>query len=721
MIEPASSGDISEPEPWIECFQRVARHYRCDFSPEQVRREGLWGARQQDESAWLSLIAGQLGLQLVQVPRAESALAHRRLPVVAELDDGSIGVVEAVDGARGRYSVAFAGDGGLVSTLDRATLEQRIRRLLVLRPQRSGSDQRVDEYVPPPQRRWFRDVVLRDLRPYAHVMLASLLANTLALAGLIFAMQVYDRVIPADSLPTLYVLFSGVALALIFEFALRVARVRLIDVLGKRADLRLSDAVFGHALRLRSSARPRSTGTFITQLREMERVREMFTSGTVAVLADMPFFLLFLFVFWLIAGPLVAIPAIALVLLVLPGLVLQPRLSRLARDAVRESSLRNAVLIEAVQAGDDIKALQAEPRFHNQWNHFNAVTTETQLGHRQLTGALTNWGQTVQTGTFAVVVLFGAPLVMAGDLSTGALVAASILASRMLVPMGQINQILSRWQHARVALDALDRIMQKPADHGVGEARIHRSVLCGAYRLENTEFRHDHAAGRPALEIDSLEIRPGERIGVLGRNGAGKSTLLHALAGMLEPASGRVLLDDVPLDTLDPADLRRDVGLLTQEARLFHGSVRDNLVLGAPGADDDALLAALDHLGGMELIQELSGGLDHRVEEGGAGLSRGQKQLLLLTRVMLREPRILLLDEPTTGLDEVAERRVLSALADWARDRTLVMTTHRRSALALVERVVVLDGGCLRLDDTRARALSRLAAAGGSSSAGGGG
>ncbi|ABI57509.1 type I secretion system permease/ATPase [Alkalilimnicola ehrlichii MLHE-1] len=700
-----------DPDAWLEAFLYVARAYDCNFSEQNVRVASAWEADRADPDRLLARMAGQLGLKLHAHDEAPDweRLSPWRLPLVLAFADGRVGVLEGRSRDGRGWQVAFSGEGGLPTPVSVAQLREGVVRVLVPRPARNAADPRIDEYIQPYRPHWFRSIIFDRIRPYGHVMLASLLANTLALAGLIFAMQVYDRVIPVGSLPTLYVLFSGVLLALLFELSMRVARVSLIDLLGKRADLRISDRVFGHALRIKNTQRPGSTGTFISQLRELDRVRDFMTSTTVSVLADLPFFLLFLAVFWYVAGSLVLIPLVALLVLVVPGLLAQGRLHRLAREAIRESSLRNAMLVESVQGLDDIKTLQAEPRFQNQWNHFNGVTTDVNLRLRFLTNSLTAWAQTVQTGSFAVVVLFGAPMVMAGDLTTGTLVAASILASRMLAPMGQLNQVLSRWQHARVALQGLDQIMQRPVDHPEEARRVHRVALEGAYRLEKAAFRYSADDAGTALEVARLRIEPGERVGLVGRNGAGKSTLIQALSGLLEPAEGELRLDGVRLGQLDPADVRRDVGVLTQQARLFYGTVRDNLLLGAPRASDEALLAALRAVGGEEVFQNLPNGLDHTVKEGGQGLSGGQRQLLLVARLLLREPRILLLDEPTTALDDSAERRVIDHLDEFARGRTLVVATHRRNVLRLVDRVIVVDGGRVVLDDTRDRALRRLA------------
>lgn len=688
---------------WIEAILRVAQHYRIDASPERVLLASKQKGALEDV---LRRTAKQAGLILKFAQFEQRQLSQWRTPLVIQLKDGQVGVIESVDK---NYSlgVVFSGDEGLQSQIDADKLTSHIVRIAILRPSKQLSDVRTDEYIKPYDEHWFRRIVLADLRPYSHVMVASLVANLMGLAGVLFSMQVYDRVIPAESMPTLYVLFAGVMIALLFDLTMRVTRLRITDILGKRADLKVSDLVFGHALRLRNSARPKSTGSFISQIRELEQIRDLITSSTATALADLPFFLLFLVIFYLIAGPLVLIPLLAVVAMTLPGLLAQRRLARLANAAMRESALRNAMLVEAVQGLDDIKALQAEQRFQQQWNQYNAATADNSLQLRTLTNSLVAWTQNVQSAVFAVVIVFGAPMVIAGDLTTGSLVAASILASRMMAPMAQLTHVITRWQQAKVALEGINRLMEMPVDHPETSKRVHLPAIKGNYHFNQASFSYSEEEA-PALNRLNLNICPGEHVAILGRNGAGKSTLLQALAGSMDLSTGETTLDGIAMAHLDPADVRRDVGLLSQNARLFHGTVRDNLTLGAPQASDRQIIAALTISGANEFIKRLPKGMDHVILEGGLGLSGGQRQTLLLSRLLLRQTEVLLLDEPTASLDDVTERQLLERLSAWCRGRTLVVATHRVSVLRLVERIIVVDGGKIVIDDQRDAALAQL-------------
>ena len=693
----ADAGPRFAAEDWRAAVLRIARHYRIGVSPEQMRLDLEWSGG----VAQIGRLARSAGLLAEQVdPKDLPAL---RLPALATFADGQVGVIDA-RGPDG-YAVAFACDAGLVTHVRPLALRELIHDLYVLRPATAVPDARIDHHIRPFTPDWLRSIVLADLAPYKAVMVASVVTNVLALAGILFSMQVYDRVVPSQSMETLHVLFGGVMLAILFGFAMKVARSRITDAAGRAADLRISDRVFGHALRVRNTARPRATGTFIAQIRELEHIREIMASTTVTAMADLPFFLLFCALFYYIAGPLVWIPLAAVVLLLAPGLLAQRRLRRLAEASARESSLRGAMLVEAVQGLDDIKSLQAERRFQDQWARYTAVTSGAAVRLRDLVGRLSSWAQTVQGAVFALVVYFGAPLVMAGEMSTGVLVAASMLSSRMLAPLTAVTQIVNRWQQARVAREGVDRILELPVDAPTEARLVHKPSIEGRFVLKDATF--GHSPERPVLRVPDLKIEPGERVAILGRNGTGKSTLLAGLGGLLQPLSGSVRLDGIDVDRIDPADVRRDVGLVGQGARLFYGTLRENLVLGAPRATDDAILATLETLALTGFVEGLPDGLDHPIQEGGLGLSGGQQQGLLLARMLLRDPRTLLLDEPTAALDEVGESAVIDTLRDLP-GATLVIATHRPAVLRIVDRLVVLNKGTVAIDGSKDEVLDRL-------------
>ena len=691
-------------EPWLQGMLIIAKYYRLDFSAEHVRVT-INHESQSPRQLVLEEMARQLGLGMRWVAAGAVALDPWRLPLLAEFTGGQIAVINRMDN-EGNVSVQFSGDGGLETTLTRDELGSRLKGLMVLRPLESTPDARVDDYIKPYEKNWFWQLALKDWRRYSDIMLVALVANVLALSGMVFSMQVYDRVIPAQSYPTLYVLTIGVLIATLFGFVLRVARGHIMDLLGKRSDLRVSDRVFGHALRLRHSAIPRSTGSFISQLRELEQIREMVTSSTISTIVDLPFFILFVIVLAIIAPQLAWIAPVAAVIMVLPGLLLQKKLAELAKQSAHESTLRNAVLVESVQGLEDIKLMQAENRFLQQWNSYIQITAESGLRTRELTQNLISWGMTIQSLVYAGVIVVGAPMVIDGTLTTGSVVAASMLASRMIAPMATLCGVLARWQQVKAAKEGLDSIMQLPTENQREETPIRQDVLRGHYLFEQAQFRYHPEDPRMALRINRLEIKAGEKVAILGRNGAGKSTLLQAMAGGMDLAGGELRLDNLSLPHLDVADVRRNVGFMTQNARLFYGTLRENITLGMPRATDKEIFEVLEMCGAASFVQKLPKGLDYPIMENGVGLSGGQRQSILLARMLLRDPNIVLMDEPTASLDEHTEREFIQRLGAWLGNRTLIVATHRVPVLELVERVVVLKDGMLVMDAPKAQALN---------------
>ena len=336
----------------------------------------------------------------------------------------------------------------------------------------------------------------------------------------------------------------------------------------------------------------------------------------------------------------------------------------------------------------------------------NDVAASISMRQRKLVGIYNLWTQKVQGITFAIVVLVGCFAVMDGEMTTGALVACSILSSRMLAPIAQLTGVLGRLQQAKVAKTGLDELMKRPVDQPDHAHLIHKPVIHGHYDLNSVLFKYNQDDAKPCLAIANLEIKAGEKIAILGRNGAGKSTLLQLLSGMQEQTQGKIRLDEVDLGLIDPSDIRRDVGILNQNAHLFFGSVRDNLTLGAPLATDEEIFAALKMTGAFDFIQAKKEGLDYQILEGGIGLSGGQRQALLLSRVLIRQPNIVLLDEPTSALDEVTESHFIYQLKKWLGHRTLVVATHRRAVLELVDRIIVINDGKIVTDGPRDQILN---------------
>ncbi|QKJ87896.1 type I secretion system permease/ATPase [Paramixta manurensis] len=703
-------------ETWIAAMLRVAARFGKPAEATTLRQNMRWfehlPAGQQ-----LERLANLVGLHLAMVPRESVHWRQEIMPVMLLLEPGSVAVIEEIDAnGTARYWLSEGGD--VIRETELALLLAQSQQLVAMVGVAArGRDARIDEFIQPWQAHWFWKNFRGMGRRIAEISLASVVGNVLALAGILFSMQVYDRVIPAQSEPTLWVLFVGVVIAAAMEYLIRLMRTQVSDLMGKRIDLNISSMLFARAMNIRNESRPKSTGSFISQLREIDQVRELLTSTTVGAAADMPFVILFLFIMAFIGGSLVIIPLLAIPLIVIPGLLIQIPMAKLAKEGLREGALRNAILVETIEGIEDVKALQAEPYFQRQWEQTHDVSAAIGMKQRLWGARLGGWASTVQQLTYGGMLVFGTYLVLAGDITTGTLVASSMLSSRTIAPLMQLTMVFSRWQHAKSAMTGLDELLKKPLDKPPEGEVAHCPILSGHYELHNVHYSYDEENVKNILNVAALRIKPGERIAILGKVGAGKSTLLKLLAGQAKASQGKVIVDGVDINRIDPVDLRRQLGWLSQDSRLFFGTLRQNLMLGNPHASEQEMLQALRVSGALSLVQQDAASLDRIINEGGRGLSGGQRQMVMLSRMILRQPQVVLLDEPTASMDEQLEDHVIRQMHGWLNGRTLILVTHRPALLKLVERIIVMDNGRIIADGPRDEILRSASAANAKASA----
>lgn len=554
-------------------------------------------------------------------------------------------------------------------------------------------DTRADAYAKPSPQHWFRSEVATAWPAFIEVGLAATLANLLAVATALFAMQVYDRVVPTSSFDTLWILASGAGLAILAELLLRMLRAHLLETTGKKLDLRLSSRLFEQVSQIRLSAKPSSTGAFSSQVREFETVREFFTASTVATMSDAPFIIAFIAIIAALGGSVAFAPAAAVVLMLVPGLLAQRKLADLSRRNLREGAVRHGLLLETIDNLETVKATRSEGRNLRLWESLSAQLADSAIKTRWISSTLGYAAAAVQQLAYVGVVIIGVYQIAGGRMTVGALVACSLLSSRAIAPTAQFCAILARWQHVKIAFEGLEQLMAAPVERAVGRQFTRKPDITGAYRIEQLEVRPAPDAA-PILSIPQLTIPAGERLAVIGANGAGKSTLLRLLSGLGDATAGRILLDDVSLTQIDPTDRRRAIGYLPQEVGLFYGTLRDNLTLDGMHHGDGELLTALDAVGLGNFVRAHPRGLDLPIT-GPQNISGGQRQGIGLARLVLQDPRIVLMDEPTSAYDQNSEQRVVAFLQRWTPGRTLIFATHRRAALALADRVVALAGGRL--------------------------
>jgi ATP-binding cassette subfamily C protein LapB len=558
------------------------------------------------------------------------------------------------------------------------------------------------------RKHWFWSEAWKVRREFWPVMLAALVVNLLALAVPLFTMNVYDRVIPNKAIPTLWVLAAGVALALAFDFALRLARSRLVDEIGRKLDAKLSQKLFEKIMNLPMAARQGSTGALAKRVSEYELVRDFFASTTVVLLVDISFLLLFLILITVLGGWLVIVPLVGIGAMIAAGLSLRRAMGRAALDAQADSSLQHSVLVESIGGIETLKAASAEGQMLGRWRRYASMSAGTQEEMRRLTGVAVNLASLSQQLISVGLLIGGFYQFNQGNMSMGAIIAIVMLAGRAMAPVGQFAFVITRARQALTTMDSLQMLMDEQDERQTSARTIVPEVRVGKIEMAHVNFRYP-SGSKDALADLNLKIEPGERIGIIGRVASGKSTFGRLLCGLYAPTDGVMTIDGLDSRQYHPHQVRDAFRFVGQDAELFSGTVRDNLMLGAAKADDAQLIDAVVRSGADIFLSRDAAGFDLPVGERGSRLSGGQKSLLVLARALVSPSKLLFLDEPTGAMDTQTEAYFIEHLRSaLAPDQTLIVSTHRHQMLSIVDRLIVIDGGRIFADGPRDKILGSL-------------
>lgn len=616
------------------------------------------------------------------------------LPVLVPLLDGRACVLQSAQGDEA--TVLWPETGTAPQTLSLQELERLAQEqvLLVKAPQ-----QRSDQTLAPLQGAafaWFWGTLWRFRHYYVESMVATVVANILTLASVFFTMNVYDRVVPTQAYASLWTLAIGTVLAALLEFAMRWLKARLVDLGGKKADLAINATLLREIMAIRLEHRPQSVGIFASSMRDFESLRDFFSSSSLVLLADMPFVLLFLSLIAVVSGPLAWIPALTVPFLLVIGLLAQRPLMKAMRENMKESGDKQSVLVEAVLNLELLKAHNAEGYLQRRWELSNAAGSEAYKKIRSLTNLIMGLSGTVQQLVTVAMVVAGVYLIHANQLTQGGLIASVILAGRALAPLASVMSLAARFQQAVSSLETLDGLIKRPRDRVHGRTYVVPESVQGTLEAQALEFAYPGEHRIPVIKKLSLHIPAGHKVAMLGRVGSGKSTLLRLMSGLYAPLGGSVRLDGVELQQLEPSEVRTRIGYVGQDPQLFMGTLRENLVLSDSWISDARVLDVLRTLGLYEMVAAHPRGLDMPITEAGGGLSGGQRQLLAIARMMLRDPQLVFMDEPTANMDQNTEARIIAALKPWLQGRTLLMSTHRPQLLEWADAIAVIEGGqCL--------------------------
>lgn len=677
------------------------------YLSENIDREQLLsGLPVENEELQEELLERAIGrLEYAPLWSKQRQVTLKDLPCCAKLKDDSFVVL--IDMVEGHFLALSADGSDSVQRLSETQLaEQYSGRFFQISPNISRLQKH--HSVPEHKGHWFWQRLFLQRSRLVDIVVSSLFANILAVTVSLFALQVYDRVLPGQSEATLWVLAGGAIIAITFEALLRTSRARLIDNMGKDAEIEITRDVFAKFIGMKLDKRPAPPGSLVHMVREFSAVKEFFTTAAVGVVADLPFAFIFLALIYGIAGNVVWVVVAGATATIIPSLLFREKLGRLSKETMGGMSSASRLLTEAVYGAETLKLSRGEAHFQRQWEEIvtlNAIKTTEQ---RSISAFLMQWATSIQQITYVSAVVAGVYMVFAKEFTMGAIIAVSILSTRTLGPITQLSQVLSRWQNMKTALDGLDIVMGSEQDRKRDRTYVRRPRFYGELGLKTVKFAHQGATV-PSLNVEALQVKPGMRLALLGANGSGKSTLLRLIAGLYEPLDGEVLIDGLDIRQIDPVDVRNNIGYLPQEVRLFRGTLRENLTLDGRRYSDDKLLEALSFGGLGDFVQQHPEGLDAKVLDGGDGFSIGQKQSIGLARIFLLDPAIILLDEPTAALDQALESEVVIRLGNWIGSRTCIVATHRMQILSQMNRVAVMHQGRVMTEGPRDEILSRLA------------
>jgi ATP-binding cassette subfamily C protein LapB len=631
------------------------------------------------------------------------------LPVILLLESNEACILLGWEdeGASARLLFPDAGQGAVA--MRREELAARYTGITIFARPHFRFDRRTPEVVDVKERHWFWGAVFEQVPVYKDILAAAALINVFALAMPIFTMNVYDRVVPNNAVETLWMLAGGLLLVLGVDYMIRLLRGHFVDLASSRIDLKLSALIMEKVLGMRLAARPASVGSFAANLRAFESVRDFIASATVTALIDLPVALLFLFVMLLISWPLVLFPVLGIIGVIIYSYIIQYKMRELSETTFRAAALRNATLIESLTALETIKANGAEGLMQAKWESSAAFLARTSASLRLLSSSAMNGTATIAQLVSLMMVIAGVYLINERWLTMGGLIACTMLAGRALGPLGQIVGLLMQFENAKTALAGLEQIMSTPGERTEEASFVHRPEIKGEIEFRNVTFKYP-GHNQEVLRNVSFRIKPGERVVVLGRVGSGKTTLHKLMLGLYQPTEGAILLDGVDLRQLDPADLRRNVGYVEQDTLLFYGSLRENIALRAPYADDLAVVTAAEIGGLSAFANRHPEGYDMVIGERGASLSGGQRQGVAIARAVLLDPPVLLLDEPTSSMDYSSENNFKDSLRGFIENKTMVIVTHRQSLIDLAERMIVIDDGKVVSDGPRQKVIESLQA-----------
>ena len=690
----------------VDCLAIVCHYHDREFSRETLLN-GLPLEQGNLTPSGFSRAAKRIGFKTKIVNKQLTKINTALLPAILLLENNQACVLTALDPIANTVEVIYPELSDSAVTLDITQLSDNATDIIIYTRPEFSFDERSPVLQKLSNDGWFWGVIKECRSLYKDVIISAIALGILSIAMPLFVMNVYDRVVPNQAVETLWVLAIGVLIALTADFILRLVRSYFVELAASRIDVKVSAVIMERVLGMQLKNRPASAGSFASNIQSFEAVRSFFSSITLIALVDLPFVLLYLTVIAII-GVQLSIPImVGALLLFCYALAAHQKLEALSEQTMKASSMRNAVLVESLTNIEDIKSFHSECKTQATWEKSTIYIARINAQSRLISGSIANSATWVQQCVGVIIMIIGVHLVIAGELTQGGLIAAYLLSSRTMGPIGQSAAVLAQFHHAAIAMHSLNDIMEKEVERPPGKHWLSHPVLRGDIEFHDVHFKYSDESNE-ALSGVSFKIKSGEKVAILGRNGSGKSTLEKLILGLYQPNSGSILIDNTDIHQIDPAELRHNIGYVPQNVSLLFGSLKDNITLSAWHAKDEQIIKACEHSQLFDLINSHPDGFDLQVGEQGRLLSGGQRQAVGIARALINDPPILVLDEPTSALDHNSEAKIIANLKQHSQEKTLLVITHRTSLLELVDRIIVVDNGKIIADGPKAKVIASL-------------
>ncbi|WP_345994062.1 type I secretion system permease/ATPase [Sulfurimonas sp. HSL-1716] len=654
-----------------------------------------------------SRAAERAGLKSSLIKRPLQQISPLQLPMIILLSNQGACILDSFNKERTEAKIIMPAEEAIEQWVDIDTLaDEYVGYAFMIKKAFEYTDE-TSRTLQLKQKHWFWSTVKLSFGIYKDVILASLLINLFVLASPLFTMNVYDRVVPNNAMETLWVFAIGVTIAYSLDTFLKFTRTYLLEMAAKKSDIIMSSIVFEKVMNLKMAFHPTSVGSFASNIKDFDAIRNFLTNATMAAVIDLPFTIIFLAVISYIGGTIVFIPIITMGIILSYAFFIKKPLRKSIESTHEASAKKSAILIETLNNIETLKTLGTLNLAQWQWEEATGEIASRGLKSRLLSASIPTITQFLIQLNTVMVVVYGAYLIKDFELSMGGLIAVVILTGRTLAPMGQVAGLMTNYENTKTSYNTINEIISQPSERPAGKKFVEKPDFKGTIEFKEVTFKYP-GSDVEVLKNVSFQINPGEKVAFIGRIGSGKSTILKLILGLYEPDSGQVLIDGIDIKQIDPADLRKNIGYVSQDIMLFRGTLKENITYRATHANDAAMIRAARISTTAEFVKKHPKGYEMPVGERGAGLSGGQRQSIGVARAFLLDSPIMLLDEPTNAMDQITEAKLLNNLQETLQEKTSMFVTQKMALLKIVDRVIVLNDGKIIVDAPKEEALKQL-------------